>query len=555
MMRERLKAMLAELPLTVEVYSRLRERLSGAEGGARPKSGVLFNLPRLEDHLTEWVADVSAASETARTKFELLPEGKRRKVALFGFLSYWIEHESLMGLSLAGLGCDVHLLYWSYCKYNRAASRFDLRRQDFYVQRVMAPAQELLHPVSLLAQPQAALPPELEAALRDTTLRDTQYILQVEEVSTDSEMYQLRWRRNTEAAARALSWFEAQRPDVVIIPNGAILEFEAVYLAARQAGVRTVTYEFSDLSQHIWLAQGADVMRQDTDALWAERRDQPLTEAQTQALRDFFAARQRPLPQASFVFRYQGAGLTGGSELRRQLGLDARPVILLPANVVGDSVTLGRQIFSSSMSEWLERSLHYFVEHPQLQLVVRIHPGEALTKGPSVAELVQRALPDGLPENIHLVPADAKVNTYDLVETADAGLVYTTTVGLEMAMSGVPVIVVGRAHYRGRGFTLDPNSWEEYFQMLDGLAPSLSEGEKSAPALFAEEMKQGGVEMVWNYAYRYFFEFPHAFPWHLYRFDEDIAEWPLRRVLSAEGLARFGRTLRFLAGEPLTWKE
>ena len=49
-----------------------------------------------------------------------------------------------------------------------------------------------------------------------------------------------------------------------------------------------------------------------------------------------------------------------------------------------------------------------------------------------------------LPEHIHLVLADAKVNTYDIVEVADLGLVYTTTVGMEMVMSGVPVIVVGK---------------------------------------------------------------------------------------------------------------
>jgi len=37
-----------------------------------------------------------------------------------------------------------------------------------------------------------------------------------------------------------------------------------------------------------------------------------------------------------------------------------------------------------------------------------------------------------------------KVNTYDLVEVADLGLVYTTTVGMEMAMYGVPSSSAGR---------------------------------------------------------------------------------------------------------------
>lgn len=113
------------------------------------------------------------------------------------------------------------------------------------------------------------------------------------------------------------------------------------------------------------------------------------------------------------------------------------------------------------MTEWLERSLDFFARRPDVQLVVRIHPGERYTKGPSVADVIHRRLPE-LPEHIHLVGAGDPVNTYDLVEIADLGLVYTTTVGMEMAMSGVPAIVIGQTHYREKGFTLDP-------QFLGGL--------------------------------------------------------------------------------------
>ncbi len=86
-------------------------------------------------------------------------------------------------------------------------------------------------------------------------------------------------------------------------------------------------------------------------------------------------------------------------------------------------------------------------------MVIRVHPGEVLTHGPSMVDVVQKALPE-LPENIHLVGPKDKVNTYDLIEMADLGLVYTTTTGMEMAMSGVPVIVAGVTHYKGNGFTM-----------------------------------------------------------------------------------------------------
>ena len=154
--------------------------------------------------------------------------------------------------------------------------------------------------------------------------------------------------------------------------------------------------------------------------------------------------------------------------MAKTLGLDDRPVVLLATNVLGDSLTLGRQVFSQTMAEWIERSVAYFARRPDVQLVIRVHPGEVLTHGPSMVDVVQKALPE-LPENIHLVGPKDPVNTYDIIEMADLGLVYTTTTGMEMAMSGVPVIVAGLTHYKGNGFTIDPQTYEEYFERLDAL--------------------------------------------------------------------------------------
>jgi hypothetical protein len=151
-------------------------------------------------------------------------------------------------------------------------------------------------------------------------------------------------------------------------------------------------------------------------------------------------------------------------------------------------------------------------------------------------------LPD-LPAHIHLVEADSPINTYDLIEVADIGLVYTTTVGMEMAMSGVPVIVAGQTHYRGKGFTLDPDNWDNYLQMLNQTL--------SNPEDFVLDREQ--VEQAWNYAYRFFFEYPCPYPWHLLYFWEEQEEWSMERVLSNEGQEAFGETFRYLLGEPINW--
>ena len=225
-----------------------------------------------------------------------------------------------------------------------------------------------------------------------------------------------------------------------------------------------------------------------------------------------------------------------------KLSTDSRPVVLLAANVIGDSLTLGRQVFTESMTEWLGQTARFFEQRDDVQVVIRIHPGERYTKGPSVADVIRSTLPD-LPAHIHLVEADNPVNTYDLIEIASLGLVYTTTVGMEMAMSGVPVIVAGQTHYRGKGFTQDPETLDSYFRLLEHAFSNLEE----------INLNRDQVEQAWNYAYRFFFEYPCPFPWHLLYMWEEQEEWPMERVLSDEGQAAYGETFRYLLGEPINW--
>ncbi len=523
-----LKDMLGELPLAAELYWQLRQP-------GRPLSEG-FNLEEMDKRIPIWRQDLEVF-----LKSNPQPRGKR--VLLFATLRYWISHAAVIGLALRGLGHSITLAYLPYSDWTTPISRFDLRRQNAYAKTILGKLEPYLHAASLINNRKAPeLTPQLAQAVRENAWKDTQYTLQVEEVDPDSELYRLRLERNHAVAHSALGLMRSARPQVVVIPNGSILEYGAVHQAARQLGLPVVTYEFGEQRQRIWIGQNREVMRQETDELWAAHKGQALTPEQLRQVQELFASRQRASLWENFSRRWQGSPNQGGEMVRKELGLDGRPVVLLATNVIGDSLTLGRQVFSDSMTGWLERTVKFFEQQQDAQLVVRIHPGELITKGPSVADVVLKALPV-LPEHIHLVPADAQINTYDILEIAQLGLVYTTTVGMEMAMSGLPVIVVGNTHYRGKGFTLDPGSWEAYFEQLQHVLAS------------PEEYRLSGeqVELAWNYAYRFFFEFPQPFPWHLLNMWEDLEEWPLRRVLSQEGQACFGDTFNYLVGEPVQW--
>ena len=141
-----------------------------------------------------------------------------------------------------------------------------------------------------------------------------------------------------------------------------------------------------------------------------------------------------------------------------------------------------------------------------------------------------------VPENIHLIEANDTTNTYSLINIAAFGLTYTTTVGMELAMSGVPVVVVGETHYRNKGFTMNPTCWDDYNAMLDGFQ------NVKKPV----EMTQEQIDGAWHYAYGFFYEYPYVFPWHMVHFKKDIVERPIGDVLTAEGMAKYRDTFEFI---------
>ncbi|HLE89848.1 MAG TPA: hypothetical protein VI753_01760, partial [Anaerolineales bacterium] len=403
-------------------------------------------------------------------------------------------------------------------------------------------------------KPASVLPAALKADVEEVSLWDAQYTLMREEVNMDSPkdraLYDLRVKRNSFAALAALEWMQTNRPDVVLIPNGLILEMGIVFRVARYLGIPAVTFEFNDQREQIWLAQNTSIMRQDTDYLVEARCKLPMTDEMYERLADLENARRGARVWGKSKRLWQYVSSQGADETRKTLGLDKRPVVLLAANVLGDSLTLGRNIFADSMSEWIMRTVRFFVDREaraersrSVQFVIRVHPGEKLVpQAKSMATVVREALPE-IPGHIHLIGALDNVNTYDLIEIADLGLAYTTTVGVETAMNGIPVISCGQTHYRGRGFTIDPNTWDEYFAALENVLSDLP----------AHRLSEEQVAKAWNYAYRFFFEYPRPFPWRLMNFWDDLEVWPLDKVLSEEGMAQFEDTFKFLVGAPFTW--
>jgi hypothetical protein len=141
--------------------------------------------------------------------------------------------------------------------------------------------------------------------------------------------------------------------------------------------------------------------------------------------------------------------------------------VLLPLNLSFDLAGLERHRVFASQMEWLLETVAWVLENTQGRVVVRRHPAERFkhlaSKDDYAGALTRRF---GANERVRYIPAEAEVNTYDLIEQAKVVVPYVSTVGIEAAALGKPVITEGASCYSGLGFVWSAQTAEEYFALL-----------------------------------------------------------------------------------------
>jgi hypothetical protein len=155
-----------------------------------------------------------------------------------------------------------------------------------------------------------------------------------------------------------------------------------------------------------------------------------------------------------------------------ELGVDfSKPCVALLTNVVWDAQVHFRGNAFPNAVEWVLQTIRYFADRPDLQLIVRIHPGELFghtrARHTMLDEITRCFSP--LPQNVFVVRPESAISTYTVASQCNAVLIYGTKAGIELAAMGIPVVVAGEAWVRNKGVTVDAKSPQEYFEILDRL--------------------------------------------------------------------------------------
>lgn len=178
-----------------------------------------------------------------------------------------------------------------------------------------------------------------------------------------------------------------------------------------------------------------------------------------------------------------------------ELGIDfSRPSIGLLTNVLWDAQLHYPANAFPNMLDWVVRTIQYFAERPELQLIIRVHPAEIRGTVPSrqlLVEEINKAFPQ-LPHNIFVIPPESNISTYAAMLQCNAVLIYGTKTGVELTSFGIPVIVAGEAWIRNKGITIDAKTADDYFRLLEQLP-------------LENRLDRATQERALKYAYHFFF--------------------------------------------------
>jgi hypothetical protein len=261
------------------------------------------------------------------------------------------------------------------------------------------------------------------------------------------------------------------KPDRVFMLNGTFFAEQIMMAVAGERGIPFGTYEKGFIQDSIVMTTGATASHLKVPAgTWESVRDTPLTEEESEAIVAYLGQRRHGVGVPN---NFWTDGVDDVDRIHRDLRLGAgRPLVVMFCNIMWDSAVLEREIAFAGMGEWVIQGINWARRHPEIDLVVRIHPAEIkLRNHPTrerMAEHIAHHVPV-LPANVRVVQADDPTSSYVFMDEAVLGFVYSSTVGLELAARGVPVLVAADTHYRGRGFTIDADTEFAYWSEADRL--------------------------------------------------------------------------------------
>ena len=303
-----------------------------------------------------------------------------------------------------------------------------------------------------------------------------------------------------------ISLYAAQRinekikPDIILGYMAAYSAWEPYKLYFESEGIpfRLVSStQFNERSQ-IFNWTELYTSRRRFDMYCGNRPVHFLTKAENYALKNFIATRKDGLDP---VLNKLGIAQNKSLNIEKYgiiISKEKTNICLFP-NVVWDTGMSSLKSIFDTIEEWVLSTVKIAIENDNFHLYIRCHPAEVLAdknSGMGIEYVVRKKFPC-LPPNVTIISSENRISSYELYSAMDIGVVTNGTIGLEMMLDKLAVIVVGSAPYSFVENINAPDSVGDYIKLITGKS----------------ELKMPDENLVKLFAYFYFIKSP--IPWYL----------------------------------------
>ncbi|MBO6538841.1 MAG: hypothetical protein JJ969_05505 [Rhizobiaceae bacterium] len=161
-------------------------------------------------------------------------------------------------------------------------------------------------------------------------------------------------------------------------------------------------------------------------------------------------------------------------EARQTLGVaEGRKIAVVYSHILYDTLFFNGEDLFANYAEWLVETVKAACANPEVDWFIKVHPsnlwrGELEYYHGGVFEEVRliKEHVGELPAHVHMVFPDTPLSPYTWMQVADYGITVRGTTGIEMGALGRTVVTAGTGRYEWIGFTVNPQSKQEYLDTL-----------------------------------------------------------------------------------------
>lgn len=311
---------------------------------------------------------------------------------------------------------------------------------------------------------------------------------------------------------------KTENPDRVSVYNSLYVPHRAFCLEARRAGIaQYFMHAGTNLArQHGTLMIGRDFTwkyLRDLVDRYEHYKDIPLSDSAVKDVTDHFMC----LLSASNIFVYSTARSKIYFDVRAHFGIMPEQKFIVASTSSYDerfavesvkAATPSQALLFPRILDWVAHLVELAKQRPDWFLVIRVHPREFPNRRDTVksehAERMRELL-SHLPENVKVNWPDDNLSVYDLAQEADVFLNAWSSIGKEVALLGLPVVIYSpEIVLYPTALNRVATTEDEYVRAIDA---ALDEGwsfeqSRKAHRWFALEFCRSRIDMLDSYSPR-----------------------------------------------------